>query len=72
MKCKRCKYVWLPCGSREIPKTGNLYMTDVGICTTCGNAKSRLHVATPGDIVNAELWGMQRFEVKKMELSEEA
>lgn len=64
MKCPRCSYVWLPCGEREIPRTGNLYMTDVGICQRCNHAKARLRVASPGDQVSAMLWG-QRFEVVK-------
>jgi len=65
-KCKRCTYIWLQCGVREIPKTGNLYMTDLGLCHKCGHAISRVHVATPGDQMNAQLWG-QRFEVLKRE-----
>lgn len=67
MKCRRCSYLWLPTGSREIPKTGNLYIVDVGICPKCGNATARVKVATPGDMVNAEIWG-RRFEVVKREV----
>jgi len=65
MKCKRCRYIWLPCGNRLSPKTGNLYMADVGICPQCGHAKSRLHIATPGDQISAEIWG-QQFEAKRL------
>ena len=69
-KCKRCSYIWPPCGVREIPRTGCLYMTDVGICRKCDHAVSRLHVATPGDQLSAEIWG-QRFEaIKRDEAAE--
>ena len=67
MKCKRCSYVWLPCGSRLIPRNGNLYMVDLGVCRECDHATSRVHAATPGDQVSAMLWGEQRFEVIKKE-----
>ena len=59
MKCKRCKYLWLPCGTREVRDT--LYMTDVGICPVCKSAKARLRTATAGQVVSAMLWG-RRFE----------
>jgi hypothetical protein len=62
-KCKRCKYIWLPVGSRLIPKNGNLYMIDLGLCVVCDHAKSRLQIASPGDQFNAELWGRQKFEI---------
>lgn len=62
MKCKRCDYTWLPLGVREVPRTGNVYASDLGLCRICNHAKVRLHIWTPGDMVNAELWG-QRFEV---------
>lgn len=65
-KCKRCDYHWLPVGVRELPINGNLYMLDLGICPKCHAYKSRVTVATPGDMVNAEIWG-QRFELKRME-----
>lgn len=65
-KCKRCSYVWIPCGSRELPRTGNLYLLDLGICHVCEHATSRVKVATPGDQLGAMLWG-QRFEIKKVE-----
>ena len=65
VKCKRCSYSWLPCGTRELPVNGNLYMVDLGICQRCHSHTSRVHVATPGDMVNAEIWG-QRFELKRV------
>lgn len=65
-KCKRCSYIWLPCGQRELPKTGNLYMLDLGICTKCDHPTSRVRVATPGDVVNAmAVWG-KRFHLKRI------
>lgn len=67
MKCKRCTYHWLPViGERIIPRNGNTYFVDLGICPKCDNAKSRVHVASPGDIASAMLWGRQ-FELKRME-----
>jgi hypothetical protein len=66
-QCKRCSYVWLPCGVRELPCNGNTYMTDLGICTKCRHAVSRVNVATPGDVVAAYMWGEGKFEVKKVE-----
>jgi hypothetical protein len=64
MKCARCKYSWLPCGHREIRDM--FYMTDIGICPVCRNAKSRLRIATPGDMANAMLWGA-KFELVRGE-----
>lgn len=55
MKCKRCSYIWLPCGTREIPKTGNLYMVDLGLCHKCNHAVSRVKVATPGEQLSAHM-----------------
>lgn len=40
-------------------------MVDLGVCK-CGHATSRVRIATPGDQINAELWG-QRFEVLKVD-----
>ena len=65
-KCKRCSYVWLPMGNRVIPRTGNLYMADMGICPKCDNVKARILTSTPGDQLNAEIWGQQRFEVVRI------
>lgn len=65
-KCKRCAYIWLPFPEgRVIPKTGNLYFADLGICKKCGNESVRLHKATPGQQVNAQLWGERHFEIIK-------
>ncbi len=63
-KCARCLYVWLPAGNRIIPRTGNLYMLDLGICSKCDSVKSRVRTATPGDQLNADIWG-QQFELKR-------
>lgn len=66
-KCKRCSYVWLPMpGAREIPRNGNTYWTDMGICPKCDHAISRIHVATPGDMADAMLFG-RRFEAIRRE-----
>lgn len=62
--CKRHSYVWLPAKVFEI--RDHLYMVDLGLCSKCGKATSRVQVASPGDIVNAMLWGEQRFEVKRV------
>lgn len=64
MKCPRCRYCWSHVGSQEIK--GNLYMVDLGICSKCLSAKSRVRTASPGDQVNAQLWG-QRFEELRRE-----
>lgn len=64
-KCRCCDYSWVPCGHFLSPRDGRLFMTDVGICPKCGNAKSRLRIATPGDQLSAMLWG-QQFEVSKV------
>lgn len=60
-KCRRCSYAWLPMGVRTIPRNGNTYAADMGICPKCDHVKSRIHTWTPGDVVSAQLWG-QRFE----------
>lgn len=65
MKCKRCDYVWLPIGTRIIPRTGILYMADLGLCIRCDHAKVRLRTATPAEQMEAEIWGERRFEVIK-------
>jgi rubredoxin len=68
MKCKRCTYIWLPMpGLRVIPRTGNTHWVDMGICRRCDSVTSRIHTATPGDMVAAELWGSQRFEVIRVD-----
>lgn len=58
-KCPRCRYCWLHVGSQEVK--GMLHMVDLGICPKCQSVKSRVKTASPGDQVNAELWG-KRFE----------
>lgn len=69
-KCKRCDYVWLPAGSRTISRSGNLYMLDLGVCTRCDHAVSRVRTASPGQQVAAMLWGEQRLEVIKREVAD--
>ena len=65
MKCKRCSYVWFPImATRVIPRTGNTYAVDMGICSKCDNVTSRIHTWSPGDMVSAMLWG-QKFETLK-------
>ncbi len=64
MKFCRHDYIWLPCGVREI--RDHLYLVDLGICIKCKKAKSRVHGASPGDQLNAMLWG-QRFEMMEVE-----
>lgn len=61
----RCRhdYFWLPCGTREI--RDSLYMADIGICSKCSKATSRVRVAGPGDVVSAMLWGSQ-FEARRV------
>lgn len=61
-KCPRCSYIWLAAGHREVPKTGNLYMLDLGLCRKCGNHTSRVRVATPGEQVEACAIFGPRFE----------
>lgn len=58
-KCKRCSYCWIPSGTNEIE--GRLYVTHLGLCMKCNNPTSRVRVASPGDVVNAMLWG-ERLE----------
>jgi len=66
-KCKRCTYLWLPAGVRELPKDGCLYILDLGLCVRCRGYKSRVTKATPGDQLNAQLWGAQFEVVRKSE-----
>ncbi len=69
MTCKRHSYVWIPRTNAtfENLQTGELVAFDLGVCRHCGHYKPRLHVWSAGDQVDAELWGMEKFEIRRTE-----
>lgn len=72
-KCKRHSWCWIPRmdATFDSPRTGCTIAFDLGYCRKCGAYTSRIHVWTPGEVLDAQLWGMQRFEgIKRMEGAE--
>lgn len=64
MKCKRCAFVFVRGWTHEPPRADILVAVDLLVCPTCKTYKTRHHIYTPGDMLDAELWG-RRFEAIK-------